>query len=1068
MTDRGITKSASATLVVMPGPLDDVLVRPDQLDAGVTQALQLTAVGVDRFNNSLTGLTYEYQVDPRAGLVDSRGTFTASTTAGSYENGVTIRAIQGDLAKEATATITIEPGPLNVVVIDPEIATVAAGSQQEFTVAATDAFENPIPDLAIQFTADQGVGQVDNQGKLTAGIRAGSFEGGVVVEVSGQGETRTAAALITIEPGPLDHIQLEPSDTAVVVDGIIKYTAAGLDEFGNLIPDVSPLFRVDQQAGVLDSEGVFTAGTLAGTYQDGITVEVSQGSISHNISAHISVLHGPLSKVLLNQESVTLDIEATEAFTAEPVDLHNNPIPEATTVWSVEDGVGTITDEGVLTAGTRANSFMQGVVSTASLEGTEVQSSAEVTIVPDPLDALSIANIEIQAGLVQNIVMVAIDRFANPLADVDVTWSISDPAVGSISQLGRLSAGEVSGIYLGSISARAEQRGLVRSADGNVSILPGPLDQAVVAPSSARIGLGMTQQFVAVGADRFGNRVDGLISSWSVESGDGDINSSGFFQAGNSDGTFEDAVRAEVSQGAVTRSAAANITVEPDRIGFLSGESLFDTNLFVMDEDGTGVTRLTVDGAFDYDWAANGHRLIYEADGGFVDVNDDGSWPFLVLNNTIDFDNDIFVFNSRPSYAPDGTRIAYQSVTFPILEEGGADFQNPNQDLFLMDVDGGNVTRLTNTPDGDEFAPSWSPDSTKIIYDFTPKVGTGEESAGDIWIIDVDGSNNERITTHTADDTSPSFSPDGSRIVFQSRRDDNSEIYIMDADGSNLIRLTDDPGFDGSPSWSLDGSQIAFNNRPEGTGDRSATEIYIMDADGSNLERLTNNDVVDVLPRWAPRKQGIQVSEASVLILGASSLPPNLSVEGATAKVRSAVVKVETNLTLGSGFIIDPNGLILTNNHVISDAREITVQLVGGGSFEGTVLGRDLIRDLAVIKIDATDLPFLELGDASRVSLGSQVLVVGFPLGTTDLTVTQGVVSAFKRDAGRNRNWIQTDSAVNPGNSGGPLVNMRVEVVGIVSAKFVGADIEAVGFAASSATILLYLDDLIAGEIFTS
>ena len=135
----------------------------------------------------------------------------------------------------------------------------------------------------------------------------------------------------------------------------------------------------------------------------------------------------------------------------------------------------------------------------------------------------------------------------------------------------------------------------------------------------------------------------------------------------------------------------------------------------------------------------------------------------------------------------------------------------------------------------------------------------------------------------------------------------------------------------------------------------------------------------------------------------------------------------------GSGFIIEPNGLILTNNHVICDAEEITVYLHDGTEYTGTVEARDLVHDLALVKIRAIGLPCLELADNCQVSLGEQVIVLGYPLEADKVTVTSGLVSAIEFDSGRNIIWVQTDSAINPGNSGGPMLNLQGQVVGVVS-----------------------------------
>src|SRR6266550_5601741 len=141
---------------------------------------------------------------------------------------------------------------------------------------------------------------------------------------------------------------------------------------------------------------------------------------------------------------------------------------------------------------------------------------------------------------------------------------------------------------------------------------------------------------------------------------------------------------------------------------------------------------------------------------------------------------------------------------------------------------------------------------------------------------------------------------------------------------------------------------------------------------------------------------------------------------------------------LGSGFIIDSNGTILTNYHVVDGAQKIAVTLSDGKNYDAKVVGKDQKTDIAVIKIDAgQDLPVVTLGDSDRLEVGEWVLAIGDPFGL-DHTVTSGIVSAKGRQigAGPYDNFIQTDASINPGNSGGPLLNMRGEVVGINTAIF--------------------------------
>jgi serine protease Do len=144
---------------------------------------------------------------------------------------------------------------------------------------------------------------------------------------------------------------------------------------------------------------------------------------------------------------------------------------------------------------------------------------------------------------------------------------------------------------------------------------------------------------------------------------------------------------------------------------------------------------------------------------------------------------------------------------------------------------------------------------------------------------------------------------------------------------------------------------------------------------------------------------------------------------------------------LGSGFIVSPDGFIVTNAHVVENAEEITVRLTDKREFKAKVIGIDTRSDVAVVKIDATNLPIVKIGDISRLRVGEWVIAIGSPFGFAN-TVTAGIVSAKSRDNIANDPntdavpFIQTDVAVNPGNSGGPLLNMRGEVVGINSQIF--------------------------------
>ncbi|MDQ6680004.1 MAG: DegQ family serine endoprotease [Pseudomonadota bacterium] len=135
---------------------------------------------------------------------------------------------------------------------------------------------------------------------------------------------------------------------------------------------------------------------------------------------------------------------------------------------------------------------------------------------------------------------------------------------------------------------------------------------------------------------------------------------------------------------------------------------------------------------------------------------------------------------------------------------------------------------------------------------------------------------------------------------------------------------------------------------------------------------------------------------------------------------------------VGSGFILSGDGFVITNAHVVEGAEEVIVTLTDKREFKAKTIGSDKRTDVAVVKIEATGLPFVRTGDISRLKVGEWVIAIGSPFGLEN-TVTAGIVSAKSRDTGEYLPLIQTDVAINPGNSGGPLINMRGEVVGINS-----------------------------------
>ena len=166
---------------------------------------------------------------------------------------------------------------------------------------------------------------------------------------------------------------------------------------------------------------------------------------------------------------------------------------------------------------------------------------------------------------------------------------------------------------------------------------------------------------------------------------------------------------------------------------------------------------------------------------------------------------------------------------------------------------------------------------------------------------------------------------------------------------------------------------------------------------------------------------------------------------------------------LGSGFIITSDGYVLTNNHVVENATKITVMLKDGREFRGQVVGTDATSDVAVVKISGTNLPTVQLGDSSTLTVGQKVIAIGNPYGLSQ-TVTTGVISALERNVQASQTEtlvgvVQTDAAINPGNSGGPLVDLSGRVVGINTMIYQNA--QGLGFSVSVNTARKVYDAII-------
>ena len=208
-------------------------------------------------------------------------------------------------------------------------------------------------------------------------------------------------------------------------------------------------------------------------------------------------------------------------------------------------------------------------------------------------------------------------------------------------------------------------------------------------------------------------------------------------------------------------------------------------------------------------------------------------------------------------------------------------------------------------------------------------------------------------------------------------------------------------------------------------------------------------------------------NKAAMPLIAATTAVSMSSWADIVARVSPAVVSLTTTKGLGSGFVIDSDGYIVTNNHVMSGLNEAEVRFSDGNKYKGRLIGRDEATDIALLKIDGpTSFPSLKFDDDKRVRVGDLVLAVGNPFGL-DGTVTAGILSARGRDevgSGQFTDYLQLDAAINPGNSGGPTFDSNGRVIGM---NTMGKPGSGIGFAIPSSTIIRVVEDLKQGRAVT-
>ena len=641
--------------------------------------------------------------------------------------------------------------------------------------------------------------------------------------------------VVTVSPGPVDRIELSPPTATLAPQGEQAFSVRAFDAFSNEVEKFDILWKASLQAGTIDQRGTFKASTTAGDYPTSVEVAVAEGDVTRSAVASITVLTGTLDRVELAPKSLTAQAGESHQFTAQAYDQFGNVMTDAQLSWGIATETGTLTQTGIFSANVAGESPRAIRVEAQQDEVTK-SDTATLTVLPGPPARVEVnpAPLVLLPGISQQITGAVFDQFGNEITGPILEWEITEG--------GRFSSGDLfiadtsAGEYEMTVTAKATSDQEVIQETIVLTIEPDALAQVVIAPQPATVVAGMTQQFTAAAYDSFGNEIPDVTFGWLAREEAGRINSLGIFSASEKAGMHADAVTVEAIEGSVTKINRSAVIVEPgppylievrpNRVTVAPGQvQAFTTTVFDLHRNEIRDVAIT--------WSvAEGGGTIDES-GTFIAGEELGLYPETIL--------------VEANYQGDKAT-AKVTVTIAKYRPGKIVFNTTldgETDIYVMDHDGGNITRIT-LGEATNYYPAWSPDGSKIVFT------SWRDDNAEIYIMDADGSNPTRLTDNLTFDAWATWSPLGDRIAFTSTRIQGGfDIFVMDADGSNVTRLTENRRFDTDvrPYWSPDGTMILYASDE---GNEFDPEVWVINADGTNKRRLTDNRAVDVGVAWYP------------------------------------------------------------------------------------------------------------------------------------------------------------------------------------------------------------------------
>ncbi|MCP3104946.1 right-handed parallel beta-helix repeat-containing protein [Myxococcus sp. K15C18031901] len=528
--------SAVVDVTVTLGPVQTVPVTPSQVTLRIGESQQFSARALDACGHDVP-TTLRWVTTTGAGTISANGLYTASNNPRTYAQGIQVEAD----GKSGYVSVTIQPGPVHHIYLLPGSLSAVANSRAQFYATPRDSAENDVPGT-VTWSVVAGGGTIDSTGLFTAGTVAGPYPGTIKASLGGVSVT----ADLTVTPGPLHHVQVVSGSNEVNTRGTLQFTAFGYDEWGNR-RDAVPTWTVTPASlGTIDSNGLFKAGTVAGSYPGAVTATM----YDVRGSADVTVLPGPLSRVVLTPPFATLEPLGTQQFGVMGFDADGNPRTIAPK-WSVEtEGAGTITSTGLYTAPAVAGTYDNCV----SVNVDHITLTTTVFVKPAAISRVEISPL-VPSVVVKGTVPFkarAFDAYDNEVSDFSATWKVVKGG-GSVDASGVFTAGTTAGTYADTVEVTVA--GVTKTT--GVTVTPGAVSRISISPQGPTMVAGSTVAFSAKAFDAYDNEISSLPTTWKVVNGGGSIDDAGVFTAGIVVGAFSQTV--QVTMGALSERTSVSV-----------------------------------------------------------------------------------------------------------------------------------------------------------------------------------------------------------------------------------------------------------------------------------------------------------------------------------------------------------------------------------------------------------------------------------------------------------------------------------------------------------------------------